>query len=835
MDQGQKTKAYMVSVLVAGAAILAVAFSKVPLEQVNFYFLVLFCLTIGIGSRITVQIPQLKSHIAVSDTFVFLALLIFGGELAIILASIEATFSSWRFCSKKITVFFNAASAAISTTAVIITLSLLGLNTEAQLHGYRGNTQDFVIALSVMALVQFVVNTGLAAIYDSINESLSFWNTWKRKYLWAFITFLVGSVSAGIMVQLADNIGFGVIIAAFPVILLLYFTYRMYIATVDMSIKQAEQAEQYASVLEERSVALRESEQRFRSAFTHAPIGIALVSKTGQWIKVNRALSDILGYEEEELLRTDFQTITFEEDVETAAQMVKEVLEGIAPSCQLEKRYVHKSGITVWASVSVSATGNSKTENADLVFQIQDISEKKLAEQKLQYEATHDALTGLPNRAFFMSRLFDALEARQANAEHKVSILFIDLDRFKNVNDSLGHVFGDKLLVALSDRLRTCLRPSDIIARLGGDEFTVLVEGMYAPEEVSGIAERVQRELKKPFDIERTEIYSSASIGILNATDHHQTPEDMMRDADTAMYQAKRSGRARHEIFDEKMHLAAKEILQLEVDLRKAIENRDFIVKYQPIFSLESGEMEGIEALARWYHPVHGNVSPSRFIPLAEEIGLIDEFSEHILRTACEEIRGIKAVFAPGSTTRLCVNLSSHQFASGRLVKRITQTLNETNFPASRLKLEITESVFFAYQDQAIEMLHDLRARGIDIDIDDFGTGYSNLGYLVRLPISSLKIDRSFVNMIGRDGTDTEIVKTIIAMARNLNLRVVAEGIENEPQLSVLRHLGCESGQGHLFAAAMSADILKDFLESEMRRPILAAPLHDISIRSSIQ
>ncbi|HLA95125.1 MAG TPA: bifunctional diguanylate cyclase/phosphodiesterase, partial [Pyrinomonadaceae bacterium] len=369
----------------------------------------------------------------------------------------------------------------------------------------------------------------------------------------------------------------------------------------------------------------------------------------------------------------------------------------------------------------------------------------------------------------------------------------------------------------------------------GGDEFTVLVEGMYAPEEVSGIAERVQRELKKPFDIEQTEIYSSASIGILNATDHHLTPEDMMRDADTAMYHAKRSGRARHEVFDEQMHLAAKEILQLEVDLRKAIENRDFTVKYQPIFSLESGELEGIEALARWYHPVHGNVSPSRFIPLAEEIGLIDEFSEHILRTACEEIRGIQALFTPGSTTRLCVNLSSHQFASGRLVKRITNTLTETNFPASRLKLEITESVFFAYQDQAIEMLHNLRARGIDIDIDDFGTGYSNLGYLVRLPISSLKIDRSFVSMIGRDGADTGIVKTIIAMARNLNLRVIAEGIENELQLSVLRDLGCESGQGHLFAAAMSAELLEDFLAAEMRRPILATPSPDISIHSSIQ
>ena len=269
----------------------------------------------------------------------------------------------------------------------------------------------------------------------------------------------------------------------------------------------------------------------------------------------------------------------------------------------MEQRYMHKTGRTVWTSWSVSAANDAKSKQPNLIFQIQDITGKKSAEEKLQHDATHDALTGLPNRPFFMNRLSVALEKVRQIDGYKVSVLFIDLDRFKYVNDSLGHLIGDELLKEIAARLRDCMRPSDIVARLGGDEFTILVEGKYETHEVTRIAERIQKKFGLPFDLSGHEVYSSASIGILHASDNHQSSEDVMRDADTAMYQAKRAGKARHEVFDEKMHSAAKEILKLETDLRRAVEREEIDVFYQPIYSLKTGEIECFESLARWEHP----------------------------------------------------------------------------------------------------------------------------------------------------------------------------------------------------------------------------------------
>ncbi|MEP7211495.1 MAG: EAL domain-containing protein [Acidobacteriota bacterium] len=834
MNFEKLTRSYMILVLAAGFICVCGAIINVPLERVDLYFLLLFCFTIGVGSRITVKIPKLKSHIAVSDTFIFLALLLFGGELAIILAAIEAFFSSWRFCSKKITVFFNSSVMALSTLAVVGALRLLGLYYEGALHGHPGSIQDFVVALAVIAIVQFGVNTTLASVHDTLKNALPLWETWKSKYIWTFITYIVGAACAGILVQLSESIGFGVVIAAFPVIYLIFLSYKMYLSNVEISMKQAEQAEQYASILEERSAALRESEQRFRSAFNYAPIGIALVSPTGEWLKVNRELCKILGYTEAEFLATNFQSMLVREDLGITLVKIHELSAGTTANCQMEHRYTHKSGRTVWASWSVSADTDTRNENSNLIFQIQDITEKMQAEQKLKHEATHDALTGLPNRSFFMGRLSHALKRSREERNYSVSVLFIDLDRFKNVNDSLGHVVGDLLLVNISERLRECLRPDDIVARLGGDEFTILVEGRYAHEEVTNIAERILERFAEPFDLHGHEVYSSASIGVLHASSAHSTSEDIMRDADTAMYHAKRAGKGRHELFDENMHEAAKETLRLETDLRRAVENKEFSIYYQPIFSIATGRIEAIEALARWNHPLLGNLSPRKFVPLAEEIGLIDAFGEQILRKACLEMGAEICSRASLAGVRLSVNLSSRQFSQPSLVDRITAILDETNFPAASLKIEITESVFFEYQERAIEMLHILRGRGIDIDIDDFGTGYSNLSYLVRLPISSLKIDRSFIKPITDDGANTEIVRTIISLARNLGLRVVAEGVETAAQLEALKSLECEGAQGYLLARPMDLDKMREYLSGLGERPQVPL-LSDLALVSSLQ
>lgn len=802
----------MTAVIVAGAMCISAALFTVDFGQVDIYLALLAVFTIAVSSRLTIEMPRFKSHISVSDIFIFLTLLLYGGEFAVLLAAAEATASSWRFCTRKLTVVFNAATMAISTSVVVLVLKALGLFTESQLHGRADNRQSFVIALSIIALTQFLVNTSLASFHRTLKDKIPFWETWKSKYIWTFFSYFVGAASAGLLIQIADVMGLSVILATFPVIFFVFLSYRMYLKNVEISVQQAEQAEQYSKNLEIKSDALRESEQRFRSAFDYAPIGIGLVSPAGQWLKVNRAMIEILGYNEEEFLDADFHSMTVKDDLGEALIGIHELLNGKTANYQREQRFLHKSGRTVWTSWSVSAATEAKSERPNLIFQIQDITARKSAEEKLQYEAKHDALTGLPNRAYFMNRLSVALEKYSEIRDYKASVLFIDLDRFKYVNDSLGHLIGDDLLKEIAARLTECLRPTDMVARLGGDEFTILVQGKYDINEVTRIAERIQKKFSIAFNLRGHEVYSSASIGILHVSEKHKVSEDIMRDADTAMYQAKRAGKATHEIFDEEMHKAAKETLQLETDLRRAVERNEIAVYYQPIYDLATGKIEGVEALARWRHAEMGDISPNKFIPVAEEIGLIDKLCEQVIRRACLDIGALKTDIGDAVPFTMSVNISCRQFAQPTLVQSIEDILAETSFSPHDLKLEITESIFFEHAERAIEMLKGLRALGIEIDIDDFGTGYSNLGYLMKLPISKLKIDRSFVTMIDEDGGTEDIVRAIVTLARNLGLGVIAEGVETEYQLEKLRELECEGGQGYFFAEPMACEQLRAFV-----------------------
>jgi diguanylate cyclase (GGDEF)-like protein/PAS domain S-box-containing protein len=829
MDKTKISDRFMASVIVAGVACVLIALATLNIARIDVYLLLLCIFTIAVGSRMTIQIPRFKSHVSVSDIFIFLALLLYGGEVAVILAAVEAGISASRFCNRKLTVFFNAATMAISTSLVVLVLKAFGLYSENLLHNGSEHTRGFIVALSLIALTQFLVNTSLASLHGALKDKMPLWETWKNKYIWTFFSYFIGAASAGVLVQLTDVLGLEIILATFPVIFFVYLSYRMYLKNVEISMRQAEQAEQYAKIMETQSDALRESEERFRSAFDYAPIGIGLVSPSGNWLKANHALSEILGYTEEDFLATDFQSITLPDDLGLKLVKVNDLLAGKIATCQMEQRYIHKTGRIVWTSWSVSAANDPKLKQPNLIFQIQDITDKKSAEDQLQHEATHDALTGLPNRLFFMNRLTEALEKAKKRIGYRVSVLFIDLDRFKYVNDSLGHVIGDELLREIASRLRECMRPSDMVARLGGDEFTILVEGKYDSDEVTGIAERIQKKFSLPFNLTGHEVYSSASIGILHASGQHNSSEDIMRDADTAMYQAKRAGKARHIVFDEEMHSMAKEILKLETELRRAVEREEIGVFYQPIYDLRTGEISSFEALARWDHPETGTIPPAKFIPLAEEIGLIDQLCEQVLRRACGEIGSLQDRRAGKRNFSISINLSCRQFGQESIVQNIRGILNETGFSPTDLKVEITESVFFEHQNRAIVMLNQLRDCGIQINIDDFGTGYSNLGYLKKLPISALKIDRSFVGMIDADGKNDEIVRAIITLARNLGLSVIAEGIETSAQLQMLKILECEGGQGYLLAEPMSFESLRSFLAIESLPNIPQEQFNDVS------
>lgn len=424
---------HILIVLIGGCLCLATALVNLPFAEFNFQLLLLTILTLGFGSRITVQIPKLKSHVSVSDTFIFLALMLYGGEVAVILAAIDAFISSSRFCKQKITVFSNAAMVAVSTTAVVIVMKLCGLYEVVRTHSGQDNFKELIIAVVVMGLAQFVFSTTLTAIYGALKSEQPLWETWKTKYLWLFVTYFVGAITAGILDQLIYRIGFGIILAVFPVIFFLYQTYKIYLYNIEISTEKADQANEYAETLERQAIALRESEERFRSAFNFAPIGIAIVSPEGKWLKVNRALCEILGYEEIEFLATDFQSMILGDDLGLALVKLHEILTDEVQSCRVEQRYLHKSGKLVWTLWSVSPASATTVERPNLIFQISDITDKKEIEEKLRYDATHDALTGLPNRSCFMERLESGLKKSRRDSQYKISLLFIDLDRFKVV------------------------------------------------------------------------------------------------------------------------------------------------------------------------------------------------------------------------------------------------------------------------------------------------------------------------------------------------------------------------------------------------------------------
>ncbi|MFN6465522.1 MAG: EAL domain-containing protein [Nostoc sp. DedVER02] len=434
---------------------------------------------------------------------------------------------------------------------------------------------------------------------------------------------------------------------------------------------------------------------------------------------------------------------------------------------------------------------------------LSEITERKRAKSQLLHLAFHDVLTGLPNRALFMNRLKYAVDYAKRHPDYLFAVLFIDLDRFKLINDSLGHTFGDQLLVTVAQRLQECLRSIDIAARLGGDEFTILLVGIKDVVEVLAVVERIQNKLAIPVVIGEQEIFTTASIGIVLSTTGSKEPEDFLRDADIAMYRAKTKGRACYEIFSTDMHLQSIARLELVNDLRRAIELQEFRIYYQPIVSLSRGKITGFEALVRWLHPKHGIVLPEYFMSTAQETGLIILIEQWALHKACSQIQqwqNFGCMDLDESPLTISVNLCSTRFSEEKLLPHINKVLQDTGLPASSLTLEITESVIMENNDKAIIRLKELRNLGVQLAIDDFGTGYSSLGRLHSFPINQLKIDRSFVSGDIIDNRSLDIVETIITLAHKLGVHVTAEGIETEEQLAVLRKLNCEYGQGYFFS-----------------------------------
>jgi diguanylate cyclase (GGDEF)-like protein len=449
------------------------------------------------------------------------------------------------------------------------------------------------------------------------------------------------------------------------------------------------------------------------------------------------------------------------------------------------------------------------------VGSLSDVTARKEAEGRLRREALYDALTGLPNRTLLTDRLRQALARARRHTEQMCGLLFLDVDRFKVVNDSLGHAMGDQLLCEVARRIERSVRPEDTVARLGGDEFTVLLEGVHGPKDATHAAERIQKGIARSFRLGETDVFVTVSIGIAISSGDYQQPEELIRDADTAMYRAKGAGKARHQLFDSRMHAQAMTMLNLENDLRRALERDEFEMHYQPIVQLEHPDIVGFEALVRWRHPTRGLVLPGEFIPLAEETGLIVPLGRWVLERACADARAWQREFPRDPPLTLSVNLSARQLVEVDLLDAIESILKRSGFDAHSLHLEITESVIMQRPDLVTVVLGRLKDLGIRVSIDDFGTGYSSLSYLHLFPVDCLKIDRSFVSSMQALGKQRRIVETILMLAKNLGIDVIAEGVEGEEQRKALHGLGCALAQGYLFSRPVDERGARRLLEAK--------------------
>ena len=691
-------KPYLLAVIAGGALILLHSANQLQMGRLDLRFVLLGLLTAAVSSRFSIRLPRVKTNITVADTFVFLSLMLYGPEAAILIAAVEGFGSGLRASRRTLIVLFNTS---VSVCATFFTAQLVSFA-----FGHSFDLRELpavavVGAVCLVALSQYITSTGLVAVATSLRTGRPFGQTWKHHYLWSSITYFVGAFAAGLAARFDGTAGVFTLAVTLPVVSIIYFTYDKYLAGIKEAAAQAEQAERERAEQAERHVE-----------------------------ELNRYISE---------------------------------LERM--SAELQKSKEH-----------------------------------------FRHAAFHDALTGLPNRALFLNHLQLAAGRARRNDRHFFAVLFLDLDRFKNVNDSLGHGAGDQLLNAIARRLEQFSRPADTVARTGGDEFAILLDGLQEMGDAARFAERLQKELSMPFAVAGQEVYVTASVGIALGTAGYETPEHLLRDADIAMYRAKEKGKACYEVFDSVMHARAVALLRLENDLRRAIDRQEFRVFYQPIVALETRRIIGFEALVRWMHPERGFVAPDEFIPLAEETGLIADIDRFVLREACRQMVEWQKLSPANRPLTLSANLSSKELTQEGIVEQIKMVLVETDFDPRCLRLEITESAIMENVEASALMLAQLRDLGVRISIDDFGTGYSSLSYLHRFPVTTLKIDRSFIGRMSEDTENFEIVRTIMTLANNLGMDTVAEGVETERQLSQLRLLKCEYGQGYLFSRPVDAE-----------------------------
>jgi diguanylate cyclase (GGDEF)-like protein/PAS domain S-box-containing protein len=558
---------------------------------------------------------------------------------------------------------------------------------------------------------------------------------------------------------------------------------------------------------------LREAHERFRSAFEHAPIGMGMSDLEGRIIQTNDAYGKILGRCPADLVGVSISDLTHPDDREWSSAEMRDYVSGGSDTYQTEKRYLHSDGHEVWVSLSISCVRDDEKRPLYLIGQVEDITERRELRQRLAYAAIHDPLTGLPNRELFMDRVEVALR-RAARGQHDAAVIFLDLDRFKLINDSLGHDVGDQVLGAVADRLGSVMRTSDTLARFGGDEFTVLCEDINNEGDALEVAQRFVMAMSQPLALQGSEVFVTMSAGIA-LSGVGESGAAILRNADVAMYRAKERGPSRVEVYhaDDELNVVSR--LRTSNELHRALERNELELHYQPFVDLHTETLVGMEALVRWQHPTRGLLLPHEFIPLAEDSGLVVPLGAWVLNEACRQTTAWQALRTrrgqDNARLNISVNVSAIQLGDPGFPRQVVEAIEDSGIDPDRLWLEITESALMRDADEAVVVLQAFRDLGLHVEIDDFGTGYSSLSYLQRFPVESLKIDRSFVEDLDQRSDNAAIVRAIIGLGDSLGLPIIAEGVERRAQVTRLQALGCHLAQGYLFGRPLPARALAPF------------------------
>ncbi len=793
----------------AAAGVLAAAWALAQLATLSSTVLVQVQLGIGfvmLAACFPLHLPRTKYSIGVADVFVFAMLALHGAPAAALAAGAEGLVGACR-SSKRLT------SRVSTPAAAVVAMGLCGLGFDAVQHALvsMGGSAAVatLVALCVVALPYFAGTTlPLLAVVAAKNRQRLSLRNWALDYSWFGAIQLLSAAVAGVLAINARQFGPTVIAVAAAVaatvVVLLHLSLRRH---------EAEHQAQEARI----AAAQREAElnqQRFTAAFTHAAIGIAIVRPDGHIQQVNQALCTLLGHSDGSLLNRPFDALLHPGDADLLQRRANRVEVDAGNPLSIELRCRHAAGQEIWVSLHCGRFADPANHLSGLIYQLHDITSRRLAEGKLHHIAYHDSLTDLANRNCFNEQLSVAVERSRTDAELRFAVLFLDLDRFKVVNDSLGHIGGNMLLCEVARRLSDSVRPGDLVARLGGDEFAVLLHQVHDPDDAMQLAQRLLGALSVPIVIMGTEVVPDASIGITFSDLGYRTADEVLRDADLAMYAAKAEGRRRVALFDQSMHERIAEKLKLEGDLRRAIGEGQLSMVYQPLFDLEPHRLSGFEALVRWVHPERGPISPLVFISLAEESGHIEALTAWVMDQAAGQLARWHQAHPHTIHLDMHVNISGRDLGNAALVPLVRDVLQRHCLAPRTLTLEITETTLMRNMAAALATLQALRELGVKFSIDDFGTGYSSLAYLSTLPIDSLKIDRSFVSRMDDGPQNVEIVRAVLNLGRSLGKKVIAEGIETVEQLATLKELGVPVGQGYLLSRPLRADQLGEVLRA---------------------